>query len=129
MIVERFSIIILFCNFFFSIFCFLNIFSIISKSFATYVCCDPCLLPMHQFLLCFIVKHNKVHRTKEAQLTTHWNSPLQPPQMAPLSTFRWQNRKERRIRSTSSGYMIDKAKRDVVSEWVCFFLIIEKLSS
>ena len=53
-----------------------------------------------------------------------WERPflLHPSEMASLSNSRWQNRKQR-------PNMVDKAKRDVMSEWVCdIYLIIKKMS-
>ncbi len=41
---------------------------------------------------------------------------MQQSEMASLSNFRWQNREERPNISTNNGFMVDKAKSDVVSE-------------
>ncbi len=46
-----------------------------------------------------------------------------------LNKFKVANRKERPNQSPNNGDMVDKAKRDVESEWVCdIYLIIELLS-
>ena len=51
----------------------------------------------------------------------------------PLSPFHkgkkssWQNRKDGPNRSTNNGDIVDKAKHDVVSDWVCdIYLIIDR---
>ncbi len=41
---------------------------------------------------------------------------LQPSEMAILSNYRWQIRKERQHRSTNNGYMVETAKRCIVCE-------------
>ncbi len=43
---------------------------------------------------------------------------MQPSEMASLSNFKWQTRKKRPNRSTNNGNMVEKAKREVVSEGV-----------
>ena len=39
---------------------------------------------------------------------------------------RWQNRKERPIRSTNNGYIAKKAKCDAMSEEVCDIYLIQR---
>ena len=43
---------------------------------------------------------------------------MKPSEMASLSNSRWQNCKDRPIGSTNNGDIFEKAKRDVVSEYV-----------
>ena len=40
---------------------------------------------------------------------------LQPSEMASLSKYRWQNRKESPKRSTNNGDVVEKVKRNVTS--------------
>ena len=47
-----------------------------------------------------------------------------------LSNSSLQNRKDRSTGSTNNGNMVKKAKRDVMTEGVCYnYMILEKLSS
>ena len=57
---------------------------------------------------------NKVNKTTETQPFHSSNKSY----IASVSNSRWQNHKEPPNRSTKNGVMADKAKCDIVREWV-----------
>ena len=64
----------------------------------------------------FLLKFKTPHQYRAFSL-------LQPSEMASVSNFGWQNRKERPNRFTNNGDRVEKAIRSVKSEYVGYTLV------